>query len=413
MFCVKCGTELPDVAAFCIHCGAPRFPVPDSSDVPSLTASDTDELQSASTPPTADPDAEARTLPPPKRLPFSWRSGRMRRIKWFLITQGTFVLGFGALCGYGGAQPLPFLRAYIDKVQDATFNGEDLKKYVSKDLQNGGFSEELHDWFLVHKIGPQMVKDITYGSMDISDSGRAVSKIVIEFTNDERMVLPVTLNKQERGWIIESIDPAKAILHLHMAEGCEKRGDWDADAEESRLAVVLNPGSADGHFALAYALNEAARGDSKGDRKGLDNTVVSEINIAERLPPNAATIYAPTIRNECSVGTISVAVLFEDTGKHWITQGWWSLEPSKEQNPFSTTNPIFYYYAESQSMVWKDSSSEKPALADVVSNPFFYYYGEKLSQSRPVPMREAKMDRRDFVLRLTCPSLENGLGYRP
>lgn len=139
---------------------------------------------------------------------------------------------------------------------------------------------------------------------------------------------------------------------------------WDHIKKLLDLDVSLSPKNIKGQNALAMV--EAYRDSSdltdmipmltlSGDG-AVKQTRESYKNLAEMIETKG--LYFLGFKNTTSE-TVHVAIRLKDSDGDWVTRSWAKIYPGEKELLGRSTNGIFYFYAESESWVWKGTDNTR------------------------------------------------------
>jgi len=124
------------------------------------------------------------------------------------------------------------------------------------------------------------------------------------------------------------------------------------------------------------------------------------------MEPSVITV---RVKNECPSDYVKVAIRFQvpnDSG-HWVTSGWWMIQPGEEVKPvIATANPHLYFFAEGAKYSWNGDGQSDAINVAVVSNSFVQEDGEEIKgvDERSVTMaHHTASGWGEYTQSFTCP----------
>jgi len=106
------------------------------------------------------------------------------------------------------------------------------------------------------------------------------------------------------------------------------------------------------------------------------------------------------MKNDCAVGTITVAIRFQSLDRTWVTRGWWSLDPHTDVVASSaySRNGFYYFYATGGGRAWSGKPSDSNAIdIKVVDDHQFTQIGPISDSIRGKNPRVVKAFRKDYL----------------
>jgi uncharacterized membrane protein/ribosomal protein L40E len=139
------------------------------------------------------------------------------------------------------------------------------------------------------------------------------------------------------------------------------------------------------------------------DSKGSENEKINDsFNKSQQALAAALSnqYHIIRMRNDCAVGTITVAIRFQSLDRTWATQGWWHLDPHAERvaSSASSRNGLYYFYATGSGRTWSGKAGDPNAIdIMVVDDLRFTQIGPIPESMRGQNPRMVKALRKDYL----------------
>jgi uncharacterized membrane protein len=131
--------------------------------------------------------------------------------------------------------------------------------------------------------------------------------------------------------------------------------------------------------------DEAAEAEQKRESQSVSHaeTVSDQYEtwLEQRQKEMAPQVITVKLTNNCSKGAIRVAMRFKvpDNSDHWMTSGWWKVDPNTSLRPrVATANGNLYFFAENDTVIWDGRNETQPVSVSVVSNNFVHVDGSNI-----------------------------------
>jgi uncharacterized membrane protein len=230
---------------------------------------------------------------------------------------------------------------------------------------------------------------------------------------------PQAVPKSRRAAVVVSVS---LILLVVLATGLMIA---QRNAMDQRAAALRIQRQIQSERAEAERQQEEAARQAEADRQRLaaeqtrtheQQTVAEAENLSDRvdawlakrseeLGANGVSV---TLENACQAGPIQIAMRFKvpDNTDHWMTSGWWKVDPGQSVAPkLATTNGNIYFFAETADISWDGTGDSQAITVPVVSNRFVHVDGDEIegASERKVTMFHRSYDTwGNHPVRFTC-----------